>query len=102
MFDAWLGIGDINFTSLMMIVSLVVVLPLQIWLCFKGKSVWIRLAPMILFALLELVFLLLGFSGWQFIVFLYFAVCTAFMLFACGVGWLVWAGTMLVRKLRKK
>ncbi len=105
MFDVWLGIGDINFTSLIIIVSIAVVLPLQILLCFKGKSVWVRLAPVIVFALAVVALLLYGFlwsDGWEGIGFLFFAIYAGDLLFVCGVGWLVWSVTMLVRKLRKK
>ncbi len=99
MFDVWLG--DINFTWVIIIASLVVVLPLQICLCFRVKSVWVRLAPVIVLTLAGVVFLLYGITwknGWEFIGFLIFAIYAGYLLFVCGVGWLVWAVARLLRK----
>ena len=47
MFDIW--IGDVELTRCALIFSLVVLLPLQLLLCFKVKQKGIRLIPVTLF-----------------------------------------------------
>ena len=47
MFDIW--IGDIELTTLVLIVSVIVILPLQVLLCFKARSLFVRLVPVIFF-----------------------------------------------------
>lgn len=43
MFDIWMG--DIDITLLMMIVTAVIILPVQLLLCFRVKSRIIRYSP---------------------------------------------------------
>lgn len=46
MFDVWMG--DIELTTAVLIFSVVVLLPIQLLLCFRVKSKAIRLLPVVL------------------------------------------------------
>ena len=91
MFDIWWG--EIELTTLVLILSVAVLLPVQLLLCFKGKSRMVRLLPMILFSALTLGFVILALinPGWDGLGYTIFAIFTAFLLFVCGVGWGIWA-----------
>ena len=52
MFDVW--IGDVNLAPFLWIFTLVVVLPIQLALCFKVKSKVVRLLPVIILSILTL------------------------------------------------
>ena len=99
MFDIW--IGDMNLTVLILVFSFVVVLPVQLLLCFKVKSRTLRCLPMAMFLLLAVAaFILNGATpGWDGMGYLFGAIYAGIMLFLCGVGWCVWA---LVGGLKKK
>lgn len=46
MFDIW--VGDINLTLLVLVFSIIIVFPVQLLLCFRAKSRWFRVAPVLL------------------------------------------------------
>ena len=96
-FNIW--IGDINLTALVLIISLVVVLPVQLLLCFKVKSRKIRSMPMTILFLSAAANLLMFAvtSGWKRLIFGYGALYMAIMMLMCAVGWTVW----LVAKARE-
>ncbi len=93
MFDIW--VGDIELTTLTLIFSLVVLLPVQLLLCFKIKSVAVRLLPVILLFIPALYFLVLSVTaaGWDSLGYLFLAIFAGFMMFVCGVGWMIWGIT---------
>lgn len=91
MFDIW--IGDINLTVLVIVFTVLIWFPLQLLLCCKAKTLWIRLIPVgliLLFALLSCV-LFLAVKGWESLVFLFFLIYAAILLTASGLAWLLWA-----------
>lgn len=100
MFDIW--IGEINATVLILILSLVIVLPVQLLLCFKVRSRMVRLAPVIGFLLLGEICLLmdLAASGWDGLGYIICAIYAAFMMLICGIGWAIWAVISCVKKNR--
>ena len=75
-------------------------MPLQIFLCFKVKSVSGRLIPAAVLSLLTGMFVLLGFlsAGLESIGYYFFAIFSFIMLFACGIGWAVWFAISRIRK----
>ena len=91
MFDIW--IGDIELTKFVWIVSIVVLLPLQLLLCFKVEKLLFRLLPIIILSILTIAFVAMNFlmPGWDNLVYLFLAVFSGFMIFMCGVGWGIWA-----------
>lgn len=91
MFDIWWG--DIELTTLTLIVSIVVLLPIQLLLCFKVKSRTVRLLPVIILSLLTAAFIILYFlnAGLEGLVCIFLAIFSGFMLFMCGLGWGIWA-----------
>lgn len=98
MFDIW--IGDIELTTLVLIVSIVVLLPLQLLLCFKVKKLMFRLLPIIILSILTIAFMVMNFliPGWDGLGYLFLAIFSGFMIFMCGVGWGIWAISAKAKK----
>ena len=86
------GIFEIK-TELFLLILAVLTLALQLFLCFKVRSLALRLLPAILFAVSTAVFFVLVFAtdGWDSLGFLLLALCTATLLAVCGIGFAVWA-----------
>ncbi|MCF0121202.1 MAG: hypothetical protein HUJ65_06145, partial [Oscillospiraceae bacterium] len=72
----------------------------QLLLCFKVKSLIIRLLPVIVFTLLTAVNVCLAYAAgdWDAIAYLAIGVLTLIMLAACGIGWGVWGISRLFRR----
>lgn len=102
MFDIWFG--DIELTTLTIIISIVIFLPVQLLLCFKVKNLVVRLTPIILLSVLSAVFIVLWLStpGWDGLFYAFFAIFVGFMIFMCGVGWIIWAAAYGLKKKRKR
>ena len=85
--------GDVELTALTLVVSLVIVLPLQLLLCFKAKRRAVRFLPLLILSVLAAAFLLLTVStpGWDGLGYLFLAIYAAFLMLMCGVGWGIWA-----------
>ena len=90
MFDVW--IGDINLATFVLFFSIVVLLPVQLLLCFKIRSKAIRLLPVIVLLISAIIFYCMGMSSndWGGLGYLILAIFTGFMLFICGIGWGIW------------
>ena len=98
MFDVWLG--EMELTTLTLLLSVFLLLPLQLLLCFKVRSRLLRPLPVILCSLLVGTFLLLALytPGWDGLGYIFLALFAGFMLTSCGIGWLIWA---ILRKKKK-
>ena len=98
MFDVWMG--DIELTTAVLIFSIVVLLPNQLFLCFKVKSRAIRLLPVILLSIPTIIFTVMSvaITGWDGLGYIFLAIFTGFMLLMCGVGWGIWAISKLIKK----
>ena len=98
MFDVWMG--DIELTTAVLIFSIVVLLPIQLLLCFKVKSRAIRLLPVILLSIPTIIFTVMSvaITGWDGLGYIFLAIFTGFMLLMCGVGWGIWATSKLIKK----
>ncbi len=99
MFGVWMG--DANLTVIVIAVCAVIVLPLQLLLCFKVKSQLLRLLPVLLLLIAGVVFMALASSseGWDGLGYLILALYCAFMLLACGIAWVIWT---LIHYIKKK
>ena len=94
-------IRDIEVTTLIAITSVLVVLPIQLLLCFKVKPVFLRLLPSILLTgTTILLFAMMAASrDWDAIGYAVLGVFSGVLLIFSGIGWGIWA---IVRCIRKK
>ena len=99
MFDVWLGNAEL--TTLTLLLSVFVLFPGQLLLCFKVRSLALRLLPVILLALLAGSFLLLALCSpsWDGLGYLFLAIFAGVMLAACGIAWAIWAITKKKNRL---
>lgn len=102
MFDIWWG--DIELTTLTLILAVCVVLPGQLLLCFRAKNQTIRLLPVIVFTALALLFILMSVSttGWDVLGAVILAILSAILLLASGIGWGIWAIVSVIKKKKEK
>ena len=98
MFDMWWG--DFNLAFAVPLVSAPLLLSLQLLLCFKVKSLFVRLFPMGLLAAAGGWFCILGITipGWDSLGYTILAIAAGFMLLVCGLGWGIWAICLWCRK----
>ena len=94
-------IRDIEVTTLIAITSVLVVLPIQLLLCFKVKPVFFRLLPSILLTgTTILLFAMMAASrDWDAIGYAVLGVFSGVLLIFSGIGWGIWA---IVRCIKKK
>lgn len=100
MFDAY--IGEVNLTLLVIVLSVVLVLPVQYRLCRTERALFVRLLPAIVFALGGLVCLYLAYNtmDWDALFYVLFAIYCGFLLAASALGWALWA-VLRLRARRK-
>lgn len=81
--------------------SMAILLPLQLWLCFTVRSRAIRLLPVLLLSIPTILYLVssIGTSGWENLRTAFLLVWTVGMLLMCGMGWGIW--WMMTRRKRK-
>lgn len=98
MFDLWWG--DINLGIAIPVVSVPFLLSLQLLLCFKVESLFVRLFPMGLLAAAGGWFYILGITipGWDSLGYTILAIAAGFMLLVCALGWGIWALCLWHRK----
>lgn len=98
MFDVYCG--DMELTTLTLIISVVILLPIQLLLCFKVKSRMVRLLPVILLSVLTaaLIVMSLSIPGWDGLGYIFLAIFAGIMLFLCGIGWGIWAIAIHAKK----
>lgn len=102
MFDVWMG--NIELTTFVLILSIVVLLPIQLLLCFKVKNRIIRLVPVIVLFILTIIFIVTSVTvtGWDGLGYIFLAIFTGFMLLMCGIGWGIWAIIQFTKRKRAK
>ena len=100
MFDITVGESQMSLGVFIFIFSAVVLLPFQLFICFKVKKLILRLLPVIILFALALAFIICSFSasGWDAIGYIFLALFTGFMILACGIGWAVWTIYCAVKK----
>ena len=98
MFDVW--IGDMNIAPFLWIFTLVVVLPIQLALCFKVKSKILRLLPVVVLSIWAVAAAIAAATSidWDALFYLICAVYLGIMLFICGIAWGIWALVVFIRK----
>lgn len=101
MFDIW--IGGVELTTLVLALCLTLVLPGQLLLCLRARSLALRLLPLCLFAALAagLGAAALGSAGETRLGLAVLAIFAALMAGASALGWALWALTGRKRRLRE-
>lgn len=91
----------IDLTVLVWIFSIAVLLPVQLVLCVRVRSLILRLLPALLFAMTALFFVVLAFTavGSDNLGYLFLAIYAGIMLLMCGIAWGIWG---LIRVLSRK
>lgn len=99
MLDIW--IGSINLAPILLIFTFAVILPIQLVLCHKAKSILVRFIPIILLSLLTTAALIASSLclGWDKLFYIVCAINLAVMVVVCGIGWGVWA---IIGNIKKK
>ena len=99
--DMW--IRDIEVTTLIAITSVLVVLPIQLLLCFKVKPIFLRLLPSILLTgTTILLFAMMAASrDWDAIGYAVLGVFSGVLLIFSGIGWGIWGLVALIGKKKQ-
>ncbi len=102
MFDIY--IGSLNVGEILLFAIPALAFLIQLLLCFKVRSLTIRLAPTAVFALLFADFLAMMFvnGGSGGITYLILSLWDLIPLAACGVGWAVWGISRLIKQFKSK
>lgn len=101
MFDVWLG--DIELTTVVLNLSIAVLLPIQLLLCFMVKSKIIRLLPVIVLSVFTIFFVAMAVTttGWDGLGYIFLAIFSSLMLLMCSIGWGIWAVIRFVKKKKR-
>lgn len=101
MFDIW--IGDVNLTLIVMALAAFVFLPLQMLLCFKVRSLFIRLMPVIIFTVLSVMsgILCMTITGWDVLLWLVILIYSLFSDAVCALGWIIYSLITLGKSKQK-
>ncbi len=99
MFDIYLG--EIELTAVILIFSAILIVPLQFLLCYKASAFKIRLIPIFALSAVLLILLFLSFTltGINSLACTISAVYSAFLLFSCVIGWIIW---LIVKAIKQK
>ena len=100
--DVW--IRDIEITTLIAVSSILMVLPIQLLLCFKAKKLFFRLLPsFVLTATTIFLFILMRITtDWDAIGYAILFVFSGVLLMFSGIAWGVWAIVKLIKKRKGK
>jgi len=100
MFDIYF---EVALTTLTLIVSAAFLLSIQLFLCFKIQSLFLRLLPVTILGVVGGWFLILSLciSGWDGLGYTVLAIYAGLMLFGCALGWGMW-WIYSVRRKRKQ
>ena len=101
MFDVWLG--EIELTEVIVYLSVLAMIPLQLFLCFKVKNKVLRLLPAGILTLLILIFICMiqVADGWDGIGFAILAMFSGILLLACVFAWGIWFISKIIKRIRK-
>ncbi len=91
---------ELDYTTVLVFISVIVTLLLQILLCFKSKRIWVKGLPAMLLVVSTIVFSVCSarIGGWDTFGYLFFAFLSIGLIFVCGIGWVIWS---IVRKRNK-
>lgn len=100
--DIW--IRDIEITTLITVSSILIVLPIQLLLCFKVKKLLLRLLPsLVLTATTVFLFIMMRTAtDWNAIGYAILGVFSGVLLIFSGLAWGIWAIVIAIKKRKKK
>lgn len=95
--------AEINYGAVISLL-MAAVLIVQLLLCFKVKSLAIRLIPaVILFALTTFLFVMTYYSsGWDSVGYVILSTYTGCMLSMSAIGWVIWLIVRIIKKKKSK
>ena len=72
--------------------GILIVLPVQLVLCFRGKKVFMKCLPAVLIGIATITFYILAITARTWIAFIYLIVAfySAVFLISCGIAWGIW------------
>lgn len=99
--DIW--IRDLDFTTLIAVFSVLIVLPIQLLLCFKAKKLFLKLLPLfILTATTVFFFIMMKITtDWDAIGYAILFIFSGVLLIFSGIAWGVWAIIKLIKKKKR-
>mgnify|MGYP003294204991 CR=1 FL=1 len=85
------GIFDIR-TDIFVLITSIILLSVQVLLCYKAKNKTVRLIPVYLFSILTVLFMILAFlnDDWDRFGCLVLASFTAILVVICSIGWIIY------------
>ena len=98
MFDVW--IGDIELIRAVLFLFGVVLLLIQLLLCFKGKNKVVRLLPAVLLSIVTIFFIVMAATAtdWENLGYIFPVIFIGFLWFMCGMAWGIWAIIKFIKK----
>ena len=87
-----LTFNGIDITIVFILLALLVVIPIQVLLCFKVRKLWLRLIPIIVSVVLTIACIMMHFisTGWDALGWLFFAIYGVSSIVICAIVWLTW------------
>lgn len=81
-----------------------VLLIIQLVLCFKAKKLVVKFIPAVILVIAGVVFILLMFSSsdWTALGYAICAIISGIFLISCAVGWAIWLVSCLIKKKRAR
>ena len=97
-------IGDIDITTLIVVSSVLIVLPIQLLLCFKVRKLLFRLLPAIALTLSTAFLFAMSSTSrdWDAVGYLILGIYSGVLLTFCGLGWTIWGLAVAIKNRRKK
>ena len=95
---------ELNSPTVLLLATAILLYPIQLLLCFKVKSVLIRLIPDILIGFFTILFTVLTFANrgsWDALGYLVLALYTLFALLISGLAWVMFLAVKLILKFKK-
>lgn len=98
MFD--LFARDTEIVILIAAAAVLIILPIQLLLCFRAKRFFIKLIPTVLIAVAAIAFYVMAITAkdWGGFVYIILAVSAGVLLIFSGIAWGIWAIAKLVNK----
>ena len=80
--------------------GILIVLPIQLALCFRAKKVFLKCLPAVLIGIVTITFYSLAITARTWIAFIYLIVAfySAVFLISCGIAWSIWVVYTLCAK----
>ena len=95
---------DIEISTVIAICSVLVVLPIQLLLCFKVKRISLKLVPLIILTLTTVfLFIMMRMAkDWDAIGYAILFVFSGVLALSSLLGWVIWGIVKLIKKIRRK